>query len=123
MAVEPHHVYVIPPNALMTILKRRLALAPRLERSVRNLPVDHFFQALAEDLESRAIGVILSGTASDGTQGLRAIKAQRGVTFAQDQDSAQHPGMPLSAVAAGCVDFIMPPGRIALGLARMNDHP
>ena len=105
MAVEPNHVYVIPPNALMTISKGVLALTPRRQRSIRNLPIDYFFQTLADDLQSRAIGVILSGTASDGTQGLKAIKAQGGITFAQDTESAQHSGMPMSAVAAGCVDF------------------
>ena len=123
MTVEPNHVYVIPPNSLMTISKGVLALTPRHQRSIKNLPIDHFFEALADDLQSRAIGVILSGTASDGTQGLRAIKAQGGVTFAQDSESAQHSGMPLSAVAAGCVDFTMPPGSIAVELARINRHP
>ena len=123
MAVEPNHVYVIPPNSLMTISKGALALTPRHQRSIKNLPIDHFFQALADDLQRRAIGVILSGTASDGTQGLRAIKAQGGITFAQDRESAQHSGMPMSAVAAGCVDFTLPPGSIAIELARINGHP
>ena len=123
MTVEPDHVYVIPPNSLMTISRGVLALTPRHQRSVRNLPIDYFFQALADDLQSRAIGVVLSGTASDGTLGLKAIKAKGGVTFAQDSASARHPGMPESAVAAGCVDFTMPPGGIAAELARINSHP
>ena len=122
MSVEPNHVYVIPPNSLMTFSKGVLALTPRLQHFIKNLPIDHFFQTLAEDLGSRAIGVVLSGTASDGAQGLRAIKEQGGVTFAQDKESAQYPGMPLSAIAAGCVDFILPPGRIAIELARINGH-
>ena len=121
--VEPNHVYVIPPNSLMSVSRGVLALSPRNQHSIKNLPIDHFFQALAEDLGSRAIGVVLSGTASDGTQGLRAIKERGGVTFAQDKESAQYPGMPLSAIAAGCVDFILPPGRIAIELARINGHP
>jgi len=123
MAVEPNHVYVIPPNALMTISKGVLGLEPRVQGAVRNLPIDHFFQALADDLGSGAIGVILSGTASDGTQGLKCIKAQGGITFAQDQESARYAGMPLNAVAAGCVDLVLPPERIAAELSRINGHP
>ena len=123
MAVEPNHVYVIPPNALMTISNGFLALTPRAQHPTRNLPIDHFFHTLGDDLKSGAIGVILSGTASDGTQGLKAIKAQGGITFAQDQESAQHASMPLSAVAAGCVDLVLPPEGIAAELARINGHP
>ncbi len=89
MAVQPNHVYVIPPNALMTISDGFLALTPRAQHPTRNLPIDHFFHTLGDDLKSGAIGVILSGTASDGTQGLKAIKAQGGITFAQDQDSVR----------------------------------
>ena len=70
------------------------------------LQIDHFFEALAPDRRYEAIGVILSGGATDGTVGLRAIKAQDGITFAQD-GSAQHMSMPRSAVAAGCVDFVL----------------
>ncbi|HXJ42715.1 MAG TPA: chemotaxis protein CheB, partial [Bryobacteraceae bacterium] len=123
MVVEPNHVYVIPPNTLMTISKRSLALTSRPDRLTKNLPIDHFLEALAEDLKATAIGVILSGTASDGTLGLEAIKAEGGVTFAQDEASAQYPSMPLSAVAAGCVDFILPPAAIAAELARLARHP
>ncbi len=123
MAVEPNHVYVIPPNALMTISNGILALTPRAQHPTRNLPIDHFFRTLGDELKSGAIGVILSGTGSDGTQGLKVIKAQGGITFAQDQESAQHTSMPLSAVASGCVDVILPPEGIASELARINGHP
>ncbi len=123
LAVQPDHVYVIPPNRLMTISNRVLALTPRKQGPVRNLPIDHFFAALADDLESASIGVVLSGTGSDGTAGLKAIKAQGGITFAQDKESAQYGDMPLSAVAAGCVDFVLPPRRIAAELARIMGHP
>jgi two-component system CheB/CheR fusion protein len=123
MAVEPNHVYVIPPNTLMTISKGVLKLEPRLPGALRNLPIDRFFQALADDLGSGAIGVILSGTASDGTGGLRCIKAQGGITFAQDRESARYAGMPLNAVAAGCVDLVLPPEGIAAELSRINGHP
>ena len=106
----------------MTISNGILALTPRAQHPTRNLPIDHFFRTLGDELKSRAIGVILSGTACDGTQGLQAIKAQGGITFAQDQESAQHTSMPLSAVASGCVDVILPPEGIASELARINGH-
>src|SRR6185369_17045474 len=85
-------------------------------------PIDSFFEALAEDQREAAIGVILSGTASDGTRGLEAIKAEGGITFAQD-DSAKYDSMPRSAVTAGCVDFILKPEAIANELAGIAKHP
>src|SRR5439155_20984060 len=69
------------------------------------------------------IGVILSGNGADGTQGLLAIKAAGGITFAQDEKSAKYPAMPGSAITAGCVDFILTPERIARELARIAGHP
>jgi two-component system, chemotaxis family, CheB/CheR fusion protein len=123
MVVEPNNVYVIPPNKLMTISKGRLALTSRPDRVTKNLPIDHFLESLAEDMKATAIGVILTGTGSDGTLGLEAIKAEGGLTFAQDEASAQYPSMPLSAVVASCVDFILPPAAIAAELARMASHP
>jgi two-component system CheB/CheR fusion protein len=84
--------------------------------------IDSFFESLAQDQRERAIGVILSGTATDGTLGLEAIKAEGGITFAQD-DSARYDSMPRSAVAAGCVDFILSPEGIAKELARIAKHP
>jgi two-component system CheB/CheR fusion protein len=109
MTVEPNHVYVIPPNKTMGIANGILHLMARGEPMAKHLPIDYFLTSLAEDRGNRAIGVILSGTASDGTMGLKAIKAEGGITFAQDIKSAQYDGMPRSAVAAGCVDFVLPP--------------
>jgi two-component system CheB/CheR fusion protein len=123
MRVERNHVYVIPPNTIMEIAHGVLHLAARKESAARNLPVDQFLKSLAEDEGSRAIGVILSGTASDGTLGLKAIKAEGGITFAQDEKSAAHDGMPRSAIASGCVDFILSPEEIARELARIGRHP
>ena len=123
IAVEPNHVYVIPSNADMTIEGGILRLAGRQEVAGRHLPIDHFFRSLAEDRKSAAIGIILSGTASDGTRGLGAIKAEGGLTFAQDEKSARHGGMPMSAVVAGCVDFVLPPEKIAGELSRLGRHP
>src|SRR5262249_12300252 len=84
---------------------------------------DTFLRSLAQDQGANAIGVILSGTASDGTLGLAAIKGEAGITFAQDSESAKYDGMPSSAIAAGCVDFVLPPARIAAELARIRRHP
>jgi two-component system CheB/CheR fusion protein len=122
-AVQPNHVYVIPPNKRMTISQGVLRLTPRTPGSGRNLPIDDFFCALAEDLKSGAIGIVLSGLASDGTQGLEAIRAEGGITFAQDEQSARYSGMPVSAMAAGCVDFVLPPADIAAELTRIGGHP
>ncbi len=84
--------------------------------------IDSFLEALAHDQHERAIGVILSGNATDGTLGLEAIKAEGGLTFAQDE-SARHDSMPRSAAAAGCVDFVLSPRNIAKELARIARHP
>ncbi len=118
--VEPNHVYVIPPDRGMVIVRGVLELLPRGLGVHR--PVDRFFRALAEDRRHQAIAVVLSGTATDGTLGLEAIKGEGGITFAQDA-TAQHEGMPTSAVASGCVDFVLPPGDIARELVRISRHP
>ncbi len=123
MPVEPDHVYVIPPNRNMAIHAGLLRLAPRSEHAGLRHPIDDFSVALAEEQGSGAIGVVLSGTGSDGTYGLKAIKAAGGVTFAQDPKTAQWPGMPTNAIAAGSVDFVLSPKRIAAELARIARHP
>ena len=110
--VLPDHIYVIPSNKMMVATDGVLLLAPRpaKNKTERNLPIDLFFASLAEVHQEHAIGVVLSGTASDGTQGLKAIKENGGITFAQDEASAEYEGMPHSAAQAGVVDFILPPG-------------
>jgi two-component system CheB/CheR fusion protein len=123
MLIEPNHVYVIPPNANMAVLHGRLSLMPRTEIRGQHMPIDFFFRSLADDQKSRAIGVILSGTASDGTEGLRAIKVEGGLTFSQDEQSAKYDGMPHSAIAAGVVDFVLSPEGIARELTRIGRHP
>ena len=112
--VEPNHIYVIPSNKMMVATDGVLLLAPRpaKNKNERNLPIDLFFTSLAEVHQSHAIGVVLSGTASDGTLGLKAIKDHGGITFAQDEASAAYDGMPHSAAQAGVVDFILPPEKI-----------
>jgi len=123
VSVEPNNIYIIPPNATMTVTRGVLQLEPRGDVPVHHLPVDSFFKSLAEDRQSGAIGVVLSGTGSDGTLGLEDIKAAGGITFAQDEESAKYAGMPLSAVRSGCVDVVLPPAEIARELARIGQHP
>ncbi|MDQ3563232.1 MAG: PAS domain S-box protein [Pseudomonadota bacterium] len=122
LPVEPNHVYIIPPNRNMTIAQGRLKLAPRRQIAGSHRSIDVFFESLAQDQRERAIGVILSGTASDGTLGLEAIKAEGGFTLAQDE-SAKYDSMPRSAMAAGCIDLVLPPEQIANELARIARHP
>jgi two-component system CheB/CheR fusion protein len=122
MRVLPNHVYVIPPNCDLALRDGVLHLSNREEPRTVNATIDIFFRTLAADRGSNAIGVILSGTASDGTMGLTAIKAEGGITFAQDTHSARYDGMPASAAAAGCVDFVLPPEEIAQELARLGQH-
>ncbi len=123
MTVEPDHVYVIPPNTALAVFHGKLRLLPRGETHTQHMPVDFFFRSLAEDQEQSAVGIILSGTGSDGSLGIRAIKAEGGIVLAQDEQSAKYNGMPKSAVATGAVDFILPPEKIAAELARISRHP
>ena len=123
VTVEPDHVYVIPPNKALGIRNGVLHLLARKRQNPKHMPVDSFFHSLADNEGSGAIGVILSGVASDGTLGLAAIKAAGGITFAQDSRSAKYDGMPRSAIAAGCVDFVLPPEGIAREIKRISLHP
>jgi two-component system CheB/CheR fusion protein len=120
--VERNHFYIIPPNKMMTLSDGHLRLAQRPPRGLA-MPVDHLFRSLAEVQGSQAIGVILSGGGTDGTLGFRAIKAEGGITFAQEEQSAKHNGMPRSVVADGCVDYVLAPAQIATELVRVAEHP
>lgn len=123
MKVEPDHVYVIPPDATLTISDHAFRLRPREATPGLHMPIDQFMRSLAEAQGSSAVGVILSGTGTDGTLGLAEIQAQGGVTMVQDEKTAKYDGMPRSAISAGCVDLILPPQRIAQELARLARHP
>jgi two-component system, chemotaxis family, CheB/CheR fusion protein len=123
MRMEANNVYVIPPNSDLGVLHGALQLFNRLDQPRPHLPVDHFFRALAQDQRASAIGVVLSGTGSDGTLGLIAIKAEGGITLAQDPQTAQYDGMPRSAIAAGCIDFVRSPEEIAQELTAIASHP
>ncbi|HZZ57448.1 MAG TPA: chemotaxis protein CheB [Opitutaceae bacterium] len=122
LRVKANHVYIIPPNASLGIARGVLKLQPRARTALAARAIDNFFEALAKDQHERAIGVILSGNATDGTLGLEAIKAEGGLTFAQD-GSARYDSMPRSAAAAGCVDRVLSPAGIASELARISRHP
>jgi two-component system CheB/CheR fusion protein len=123
-AVEPNHVYVIPPDADIAIHGGRLTLASRaLDGRRSHLSVDGFLRSLAADRGSHAIGVVLSGNASDGTEGLRAIKAESGITLAQDPASAKYGEMPRNAVNAGVVDAALAIPDLAAELVRLSRHP
>ena len=123
MRVEPNRIYVTPPDITMSLEQGVLHLAARIEPRGVHRPIDDFLRSLAQDQGSRAIGVILSGTASDGVLGLQAIKAEGGITFAQEVATAKYAGMPESAIAAGHVDFVLSPEKIARQLARLAHHP
>jgi two-component system, chemotaxis family, CheB/CheR fusion protein len=114
--MEPNTIYVIPPNRTMVIEDGHLRLRDR-EPGI-HYSIDIFFKALAASHGSRAVGVVLSGTGSDGMKGIEAIKAAGGITFAQD-DSAQQSGMPTSAINTGCVDFVLAPRAIALEIGKL----
>lgn len=118
--VEPNTVYVIPPDSSMTITGDALQLHPR----VQDLKgIDSFLTTLAVERKTQAIGVILSGTGADGTEGLKAIKAEGGLTFVQDPETAQYPGMPQSAIASESAYFILSPEKIGAELSRISKHP
>jgi two-component system, chemotaxis family, CheB/CheR fusion protein len=124
MTLLPDHIYVIPPNATLEVEDGGLAARPIQAEDRHGMVIDAFFRSLAAHRKSQAIGVVLSGTGTDGTLGLAAIKAEGGIAFAQDQQSAKYPDMPRSASAQfGSADFVLPPAQIARELAHIAGHP
>ena len=114
--IKPNNVYVIPPHKNMIIVNRNLQLMDQPVNEGPSHNVDIFFRSLAEDQKERAICVVLSGTGTDGTLGLRAVKAELGLAIAQDPATAAFDGMPKSAVDTGIVDFVLPPSQMYLKL-------
>jgi two-component system CheB/CheR fusion protein len=121
--IKEDHVYVIQPATELSIEDGKLLTKPRDSSNGIFMPIDHFMTNLATYMGSNAIGVILSGTASDGTRGLQAIKSSGGVTLVQDPQSARFDGMPKSAIAAGVVDIVLSPEKIATELLKLVQHP
>src|SRR6185437_6885087 len=123
MKVNVNNVYVIPPGTAMALTDGHLTLTPRPPRSIQHMPIDHLFRSLASIQKSRAAAVVLSGNGSDGVIALQAIKAAGGVTFAQDEQTAKHPGMPRAAALDSNIDYILRPRDIARELERIAQHP
>ena len=123
MAVQPNAVYLIPPKKEMIISGGRLMLTDKDPTQSLSLPIDVFFHSLAADRGERAVGVVLSGTGSDGSRGIRAIHEAGGLVIVQDEESAKFDGMPGSAIATGLADFVLPPEHMPDALLRFLNHP
>jgi len=118
--LEPNHVYVIPPNANLSAIDTHLRLSELEARRQERAPIDHFFRTLASTHDGHSIAVILTGTGSDGTLGVKEIKAHGGVVIVQDPAEAEYDGMPQSAIATGLVDFILPVAEIPAAILRYD---
>lgn len=123
MKIQPNNIYLIPPRKNMTLLNRQIILKDQAGNKGLNLPVDIFLQSLAEEMAENAIGVILSGTGSDGTLGVRAIKEAGGMVIVQDEATAKFDGMPRNAASTGLVDYILPPSKMPEALINYVKHP
>ncbi len=121
--LEPDHVYIIPPDKYVELDGERLRLSPPADPRGSRMTIDVFFRSLAKQRERRAIGVVLSGTGSDGTVGLRAIKAAGGLAIAQHPDSAAHVGMPRSVIDQGLADKILSPQEMPKVISDFAAHP
>ena len=121
--VEPDNIYLITPRVNMTIFNGKLFLTEQDSSRAMNMPIDIFMRSLAQDQGTNAIGVILSGTGSDGTLGIRSIKENGGMVIAQDDQSAKFDGMPRSTISTGMVDYILVPGEMPEALLNYVKHP
>jgi two-component system, chemotaxis family, CheB/CheR fusion protein len=119
VVIEPNHIYVNPPNAQLELRNDAIHCIPRPAHAAQHRPIDHFFRSLAEQAGHRAVAVVLSGTGTDGAQGVRDIKAAGGIAMAQDPDSARFDGMPRAAIATEAVDLVLPPGDLGAEIARI----
>jgi two-component system CheB/CheR fusion protein len=121
--IEANTVYVIPPDKNLSILNGQLHLLKMELPRFNYLPINLFFRSLAQDQHDKAISIILSGTGSDGTQGIKEIKAEAGLVLVQDEKSAKYEGMPKSAIATGLVDYILPPNAMPDKLIAYTKFP
>jgi two-component system, chemotaxis family, CheB/CheR fusion protein len=122
MTVQPNCAYIIPPNHDMALSQGKLHLLEMGERHGLRLPIDFFFRSLAQDQRERAICIVLSGTGSDGTRGVRAVKEAGGMVMAQTPDSTEFDGMPRSAIATGLVDYVLLPAEMPDQLIAYATH-
>lgn len=123
MALEKNHIFVCPPGKNLGLLKRCLHLVESTKFQAANLPIDYFLRSLAADIQEMAVGIILSGTGTDGSLGLKAIKGAAGMTMVQDPRTAKFDGMPQSAIAMGDVDFVLPPEKMGQQLIEYSRSP
>jgi two-component system CheB/CheR fusion protein len=122
MHVQPHCAYIIPPNRNMSLTDSTLSLTEPTEPRGLRLPIDFFFRSLAAAHHDRAICVVLSGTGSDGALGVRAIKGEGGMVMVQTPETAEHDGMPRSAISTGLVDYVLPPAEMPKQLIAYVRH-
>ena len=123
MRLSPACVYLNPPDKNVAIFNRSLHLMEPVRSGPVNMPIDFFFRSLSEDRKEKAIGIIVSGTASDGTLGIKAIKGEGGMVMVQDPSTAKYDGMPRSAIDTGLVDFIVPVEKMPATLLGYIKHP
>lgn len=123
ITVEPNKVYLIPPKKNLTIFHGKLLLIDQAASKGLNFPIDIFLESLAEDQGNKAIGIILSGTGSDGMRGIKTIKENSGIVMVQSEDTAKFNGMPKNAISTGLVDFILSPGEMPAKLISLMEHP
>lgn len=121
--IEPNHVYINPPGKNVAIFNRSLHLMEPVETRSINMPIDFFFRSLSEDQKERAVGIILSGTASDGTLGIQSIKAENGMVMVQKPDTAEFDDMPKNAIGTGMVDLILPVDKMPEALIKYAEYP
>jgi two-component system CheB/CheR fusion protein len=119
--LQPDHVYVIPPDRGLTMKDGELLLTERRRNDGRPTVIDHFFRAVARHVGERSIGVVLSGTGTEGSQGVRAIKEAGGLTLVQAEADAEYSGMPRSAIATGMVDFVLPAAQLPSKIVEMRE--
>ena len=120
--IVANQVFIIPPNKDLALLNGTMQLLEVRKPRGINLPIDLFFRSLAQDQGQNAIAIILSGTGTDGTMGIRAIKGEAGMVMAQDPESAKYDGMPRNAIASGLVDYVLPPDRMPEQLGKYVRH-
>ena len=123
MEVQPNQIYLIPPKKNMMVAQGRLLLSDKMPDSGLNLPIDIFFRSLSEDQQHKAIGIILSGTGSDGSRGIKALKEAGALVIAQEPESAKFDGMPNSAINTGTIDMILRPEDMGAKLEAYIQHP
>jgi two-component system, chemotaxis family, CheB/CheR fusion protein len=123
LTVEADHVYLAPPGKNVALINRTFQLLEPVETRGMALPIDFFFRSMSEEMSEKAICIVLSGTASDGTLGLKEVKGRGGMAMVQAPESARYVGMPRSAIDTGLVDFILPPDEMPSQLLRYVKHP